>query len=423
MLSFIFFSLIISAFGSTFKFDTQTWDLPTPPLAFGPQKFEINGTLVVPDPSHACAPIAGNLTGSVALIDSDICSPFKKAENALNAGASAIVIRGYRDTFGLLYFYRSSGQTEVTVPVVELWAGLKPPENPQGGENVTLVPGPNPIVNFGRGVWIFYTVFYSLFVFVTLVLTGRKFYEFRKRGEYDILPSLTMGFIFITCLIRIPILIDPTGMQGVYNWGAVEAFLTLDFSFGVVSALIVAFHWDALTRKIYKEDGSHKRLKIAGFTISTILLIIEVSTSIMRGLYLPAKPFLIGKVILYGLISVPTGIYFLISGRKILKKAGGGEKIPERMKKKAKYGFGVAVCLILFPITAFLVPSPIYDSPFGYFLLRFLAAMWLNFATLLLVGIFEVKKKIDDHKGWVNTVAETKTSAEEMEVPEETSSS
>lgn len=416
--TFFFVLLIVSALGSTFQLGDRIFDLPTPQLAIGPQDFQVNGTTIIPTPSHACSPISEDLTGLIALVDSDKCAPYVKAKNSIDAGAVAVVIRGYRDTFGLLFFYRSSGQKNVSVPVVELWGGLKPDESPGGNESVVLGPAPSPIAEFGEGAWTFYTIILSLYILVTAGLAGRKLYEFRKTGGYDILPSMTMGLILITCFIRIPIIIDPTGMRGIYNWGTIEAFLTIDFSFAIVSALVVAFHWDALVKRIEKEDESHKRLKIIGFIISILLIIIEITTSVMRGLYLAAMPFLLGKVILYCFIGVPTGGYFLWSGRKIIKKAGGNKaKISKSIKRRAYYGLVIAIFLILFPITALLVATPMYDPPGGYFMLRFMASFWLNNVTLFLVLIFEMKKSdknVGDKRGWVSTAA-TKTSMEEEE--------
>lgn len=427
MSTFFFFFFIISAFGSTFQSGDRIFDYPTPPMAIGPQDFQVNGTTIIPTPSHACGSVSENLTGFIALVDSDRCAPYTKVKNCLDAGAIAVIIRGYRDTFGLLFFYRSSDQKKVSIPVVELWGGLKPTESPGGNESAVLSPAPNPIAEFGEIPWTFYTIVLSLYILGTAGLAGRKLYVFRKTGGYDILPSLTMGLILITCLIRIPIIIDPTGMRGIYNWGVIEAFLTIDFSFAVVSALVVAFHWDALVRMIEKKDGSHKRLKIAGFVVSILLLIIEIITSVMRGLYLPAMPFLLGKVILYCLIGFPTGGYFFWSGRKIVKKAGDvGTKVTKSIKRRAYYGFAVAVFLILFPITAFLVATPMYDPPGGYFMLRFLASFWLNNVTLFLVLIFEMKKEkgnMGDNEGWISTAAAKTSVDEELDVEDSTSSS
>ncbi len=196
--------------------------------------------------------------------------------------------------------------------------------------------------------------------------------------------------------VRIPILIDPNGSRGVLNWGPVEAFLTLDFSFAIVCALFIALNFDIGVRRMSKGmratgfDLSGKGFKGFTFAMCGILIVIEIVTSIMRAKFFPAMPFLLGKVFLYTVTSLFVAVYFFISGKKIVRFATDPiGTLSESMRKKAYIGFGVSLCLVLFPITAFLVATPMYDPPGGYFMLRFLASTWLYTASLLLVCLLD----------------------------------
>jgi hypothetical protein len=422
MFSLIFCCLIVAVSPSSLASTLWTADGPvdvaTPLTALGPRDFDLNALVAAVDPPHACAPLANNLTGKIALVSPNLCYPYQKAKHAEDAGAAGVLLYGYRKTFGLLIFVNGPRDGEISVPVAEL---ALTDESVADGSNFTISPSSNPMLELSDAVWAFYTTFFAVYDFAVVGLASIKLFFFvraKKRSD-DWLPVWVLGLICVTCVIRVPILIDPNGTRGLLTWGAVESFMTLDFSFAVVSALVVARYWHGVVRVAVGGTAGEavfsRKFKITILVVSGLLLLVEIATSVLRGLLMPAMPFLMGKVFLYCFTSLPTAVYFAWSGRKLLKMARDQTgTVPDRLKKKAYAGFVASSCLVLFPITAFLVATPMYHSPTGYFMLRFLAGLWLYTATLMLGILFELKREQTGKNitAWISTAEDPSMSVD-----------
>lgn len=203
--------------------------------------------------------------------------------------------------------------------------------------------------------------------------------------------------------MRLPLLLDPTGSRGIYTWGVIELFLTIDFSFSIVATLIIAFYWDAEVHSVTDSFAFTLlkwKFKVPGFLACGILLVLEIVSSVMRALFMPAKPFLIAKALSYAVVSFSVAIYLLFVGLKltrILKGASdfaSGKKLGRSFKMKMYATLGISACLIMFPIAAILAASPLYVTPIGYFGCRFFAGFFLYTATILQITLF------NPPKGW-----------------------
>lgn len=418
VLIFLFVCICTSSASTIHRADGTDEELATPLTLHGPRDFEVNGTVVFADPPDGCSPLKNNVSGKIVFVVPNRCYPYEKAKNVEDANGTAVLLSGYRDTFGLLIFYRGPNDGSIDIPVVEVWNALDPPL--QEGLNITVSPSPNPMVEFGQGIWIFYSLFLCVFNLCVLVYVVRKFIIFVKRGTKGkaALPYVILSMVIGTCLLRIPILIDPTGWNGIWTWGTIEFFLTLDYSPAVMCALIIAFHWNSELRRV------EKGMEGAGFNLSKkkysypvnigyiLLIIFELGTSTFRGRLAPAMPFLIGKVIIYFSYSWFVGIYFIWNFTKIHSVMKGGlNNTKNSLGKKAWFAFGAGICLILFGLTVWLVPTPMYDSPYGYFMLRLLTSIELLMSMLFLVMLFEAKMAKDKTTKWANTAESVSVSA------------
>lgn len=194
-------------------------------------------------------------------------------------------------------------------------------------------------------------------------------------------------------------------MYGIYPWGIIEAFLTIDFSFTISGAFLIASYTAGSLRGVSKAlqgsiaDLQNLKFVIPGIVIIVALLIIEVSTSIMRGLLLPAMPFLIGKVLLYFVSSISAAVVFIFMGVGVLKTVKNlTGTLKPRLKVKAAIGFVIALCLIIFPFNAIAVASPLNDSPLGYILNRLFVAIELYTASLFQILLFDAKSVVGSGK-------------------------
>lgn len=366
---------------------------PTLRTFLGPKDFNILGRVVRPKLSRLCKPTAENLTGGIALVGPNTCLLSDKAWNAQKAGAIGVLAIEYRSTPGLLYYnWGGKHDNDVSIPVVEVSA--QDAEGLEEGVEVILVPDENPMVEFGEGPWVVYTVFLGIYNAMILGYAVMKLFHFIHSEGQHYLPLLVLGVNIFTCLLRVPLLLDPNGSRGFLSWQWVELFMTIDFSFAIVAALLIAFHWDAATH-ISGFKFELGRYKWPGFIACGVIVTWEVMTSVLRALLLSAKLFLIVKVVMYLLYSLVIAVYFFWNCRKI----SAGKK-----DMQIYAGFALSGCLVLFPLTAFLVPTPLYTTPLGYFMLRFLASLWLYIAGALQIFMFAAPKIIDIRStNWVAT--------------------
>lgn len=167
-----------------------------------------------------------------------------------------------------------------------------------------------------------------------------------------------------------------------------------------MSALITAFHFDSEMRKIEggtlstDSNPSERRYKTPVYGACVIVVVLEVACSVMKAMLFPAKEFMLGSVVVYFLTSAFVAIYFFWSGRKILAFARRSTgNLTGNNKRKALAGGGVAFCLLAFTCTTFLTVTRVYDSPKGYFTLRFVASFLLYSTNFLLSRLFEADSR------------------------------
>jgi hypothetical protein len=431
------FSLIGCATSSVIHgTDGTAVDLATPVTFLGPRTFNVSGTVVYAEPPDGCSPLTNNVTGKIVFVAPNKCYPYQKAKNVEDAGGIAVLLSGYRKTFGLLIFYHGPNDGSIDVPVVEVWLALDPPL--QEGANVTVSPSPNPMVEFGPGIWTFYSVFLGALNLCVLVYAVRKFVFFVKQGTEgtSALPFLILGMVIATCLrefpppseftfprvltfdsssVRIPILIDPTGWNGIWTWGTIEFFLTLDYSPAVMCALVIALHWNSELRKAEKGFAgagfnlSKKKYLIPVLVGLALLTTFEATTSSLRARLLAAQLFLVIKVIIYFGYSWFVGTYYIWNFKKILHIMHSGFH-GNALTKKAWFAFGAGICLLLFGLTVWLVPTPMYNSPGGYFMLRIVTSIELLVSMQFLCILFEAKMKKTPTTKWGLTAGGAGTS-------------
>lgn len=91
----------------------------SPPLKFGMFSFNLTGELVYLKNSCESLP---QINGGIALVDPDNCYPQDKARNCQRAGATAVVITSYTDSYaGWLYYYENKrDNSDIVIPCVEL---------------------------------------------------------------------------------------------------------------------------------------------------------------------------------------------------------------------------------------------------------------------------------------------------------------
>ncbi len=358
-----------------------------------------SGEVVLASPYVSCSKFSDskNFTGKIVIVGPDICLPQEKVKHAIDAGAEGVLIEQYRNTKGLLRFYQNRRSDSFNISVLEISSKNVEKIGNSINSNETvfirLNVDPNPIVEFGNGVWIFSTIFYAIYDLILILIISKKLWEYYKSELKT--SKLTLSILFFDlgiCILRIPILIDPTGLFGIYKWSTIEIFMTLDYGLTIAATLAITFVWDATYRHAMKFNRDTKRFKIhiiLASIASSLLIILELLTNILRAMLLPAKPFLMAKVFIYFVSSVGVAIYFVSTGTKILNVESKGLMY----KSMGKNIITCAVFLCLFAFTVPLVPTSLYSNPTGYFLLRFFVTFWVYNVTSTHMLLFRLPKK------------------------------
>ena len=326
--------------------------LNTPRLYTGPEDFDLLLRVELASPFSACEEISP-CNGSILLIEQDNCSPSQKIANAQSAGAGGVLLTQYRTTDGLLWYYsKEQMKDEIFVPAVEV--SFDDSKNmvsllEEGNALSIKVDGKdeNPLVVFGEAPWVIYSVLLLLYGGPTLVMACRKLYLFRMaKTEFASLPILTLSMVVFVWFLRIPILIDPTGSRRLMPWPAIEFFFTVDFSFVIVTNLLIAFYWNAIMVNVtVVQKFSLRRFRLPCIILCIGLLLLEFTTSLLRAAWLSARLFIVAKVLLYCILSLAVSIYFFKTGWNIYKFAQqslanmGKESFVRRQKSLRKVSF------------------------------------------------------------------------------------
>lgn len=187
--------------------DSEHENILTPGTSMGPENFNLNGTVVFPDPPNGCsAPTnTGELFNRIVVVQSDYCYPYTKAKNMQDAGASGVLMIGYRSTEGLLIYYRGGGdENDIVIPVLEI--SLSDQEKIEEDTVVIMIADPSPIVEFGEIPWIFYSAVFFLYNAIIALWAFYKIslFIFRMNKGKSRLPLMVLGFVIFTCIRKLP---------------------------------------------------------------------------------------------------------------------------------------------------------------------------------------------------------------------------
>lgn len=387
--------------------DSSSGEILTPDVLLGLNPDNMRGNVSLTAPATACEELTNptDVVDKIAIIGPDGCLPQIKAKHAINAGAIGVLLEQYRDTHGLLRFYQTEESPMYDISILEISADdvSQITELLDSGETVEIEMNinPNPIIVLGEGPWIFYTLFFALFDFGLIIIIGQKLIRFVIFKDISAMKTrMVIGLDLFACFLRIPILIDPTGTRKIYEFRIIEFFMTVDFAFAITSTFIIAFMWHdiylkGMRLKAPRTKGYKGTIALA-IIVASLLILLEIASDALRAMLLPSKPFLIGKVALYFLSGLIVGIYFFVTGRKIIKFLSNSQAKVHNRKRIKTISTSIivcAVCLWLFMITVPLVPTPLYAKPGGYFILRFLASLWMYMVTATHIPLF----KTSDH--------------------------
>ncbi len=186
-----------------------------------------------------------------------------------------------------------------------------------------MVADPNPLAPLHPGWWGFYTAFFATYDAVILATAVRKLMVFARHdgGWQWTLPHITLASELFIAVLRLPILLDPTGSRRVLPWTVIEFFFTLDFSLTIATNFLIAFYWYVIFKTIMKEPqnaGLQKYKVLCGAAVA-FLVVLEVVSSAARAAFVEARLLFILKALMYFVLSLVVGIFFAYTAYKALR--------------------------------------------------------------------------------------------------------
>ncbi len=251
------------------------------------------------------------------------------------------------------------------------------------------------------------------------------------------LPHITLASEVFIAMLRIPIMLDPTGSRRLLPWTAVEFFFTLDFSFAIATNFLIAFYWYVIFKTIMKEPGNIglQKYKVSCGVAVAFLVILEVASSGARAAFVEARILFIFKALLYLALSFVVGVFFAKTAYKALRFRWKAKGVVGRSKERHRQDIKVRAspvekkpfhfisfqatllivtctfCIFAFCLTVIFVPTPLYNTPGGYFALRFLASFFVYSISCSQVFLFnagtgeQTSSKMDNTQTRDNTNA------------------
>ena len=210
-----------------------------------------------------------------------------------------------------------------------------------------LLADPNPLAPLHPGGWAFYTTFFAVYDAVILATAARKLMAFARRdgGWKWTLPHITLASEVFIAMLRIPIMLDPTGSRRLLPWTAVEFFFTLDFSFTIATNFLIAFYWYVIFKTIMKEPGNVglQKYKLSCGVAVAFLVILEVASSGARAAFVEARILFIFKALLYLALSFVVGVFFAKTAYKALRFRWKAKGAVGRSKERHRQDIKVRV--------------------------------------------------------------------------------
>jgi len=277
------------------------------------------------------------------------------------------------------------------------------------------------------GALIFYSVFLGGFALTVIIIALVKFITLvRRNGCYLSLPHLILFFEMIGNAERlVAVTVDPLQFRLIFPLLVNQMLFTTSWPFTILTTMLVALYWHEIIHNTnIMVNAFLTKLKTPFWIIAAVLFVIEIVTSVLRGLSFDIKAEVIVVGVVYVAINTAAVIFFFVTGTKITKLLRKSDRLRSqkvrKLRKATAYIYISCLGIIIWIIATVLGGlTPILWIPWGYFSLWFIVFFILIFISLnqvLVVHIPKSKKltpKTSDEKKNVTSTASLSTNKEE----------
>jgi len=218
-------------------------------------------------------------------------------------------------------------------------------------------------------------------------------------------------------------LVDPTGANRFWiPWSVKTGMITCNYPFTISSTLLIAFYWQELlsfSRMTSSLIPSLKVLRVPCGIIIFVMFALEITASVLRGVWIGATAMYILVGVVYTIISLVTAIFFIITGVRmvrILKIFSG--KTNKVHTKLVVLIMATGSSLLWWFCFAVLIPTPVFNIPIGYVLIQTLSYVGLYGITFTHILVFSPEKPESDDSTPPDAIATQKSTGKEDETAE-----
>jgi hypothetical protein len=384
----------------------QSWlavHYDTPNSVYISPSFSIIAGITIADPSYACQP-PSNVSGKIALVSFGYCSIETKARNVQAAGGVAMILNegavlypGYNN-----YIIDGSSVSDIKIGVAFI-TGQDAMQLTSIVQNYTLVIAylTTTDPNYWRDVLSSpFNIAVGFFlaacgIFIASFAAFKIFWFLKIKGFRLEAPLLCLSLYFIAAAVLGIFMVFYAihyGFHPIISLVASEVLLGISGYVVFIALAIVVFHWLDAMKKVKIEKPWLRRLSVPMLIIACLLLLAEIVTGVLAGLYITN----IGaeaNVIIFLIALVATSTLFIIVGfqiRRTLKKQNDTvvQRRIDRVQRFTKLILWTSVWLVLYTLSLILYVTPLLLEPPSFVVLIFAASFFSYLVTLTQIYIF-----------------------------------
>lgn len=391
-----------------FPLELRGTKLLSPSLGIGPENFKIEGALVSDPRIDACTEMERRSSGNEILLANTFfvsCYPGTKVRHAQEAGYLGIIVANDMISSGIFrYYWNYKDYSDVEIGGVELLIEKHEELKTFASEysNVSVVmtaDDPNQFDDFSVSWAVF---FYQLSILIPslgiFIVSCKKWWNFiQEHGiEFEMAQEI-LGIQIIACIIRFIFAIDPFSTYHLIPWAFHDGFLTLSFTLSLCSNVIIGFYWQEILNSshISKKKGviSLRLFKFPCIIVLTVMVVFEISTSIMTAFMIRVGPLITIKSAALAIGSLIVGIFFAYTGILIFVRLLSTHVANRR--RMLEFGSSIflnSLFTLFFFFTGILTPM-FLKTPLGYFSSLSFAFLTTEGIAITHISTLKVKRK------------------------------
>eukprot|EP00753_Platysulcus_tardus_P003980 PLAT12510.6.p1 GENE.PLAT12510.6~~PLAT12510.6.p1 ORF type:complete len:506 (+),score=183.66 PLAT12510.6:200-1519(+) len=275
---------------------------------------------------------AGQLNGSLLVVSQIACAFETKAEVAMLAGASAVLLaRGKPGPVGdEAFIFSGQPVAALTLPVVAVEAAST--RGVADGSAALLTSGDeNPWEELRTSVVfsLIFQVVCSALAAANALLAARKQLQFMAVQGFKL--SVTQSCLLLELVVNaeraVYFALDPLLSRRQLNFFWANVLLSVAQPFALATTVLITFYWAALLQRAGASRGRLIRWKKPLIYASALVFAFEVLSSAAIGAYLADQPpwdvLLVLKSIVFLVITAVVAILFLLTARSVLQTLRG----------------------------------------------------------------------------------------------------